>query len=93
MRKNYIEITVKNIQEEIDFIGVKTLDEYIKSSRIGRTFSMNRKQRKYLYSNRDMLLKKAYDYERKASKTISKKGLMAYDAITKFRDEVMLITA
>ena len=87
-----VEITVANMTEEKVRIGTKTLEEYIKTSRVGATFAMNRKMRKYLYANIDDLLKQAYR-EEKGGVTISKAGLDAYDAITKHRDEVMLVTA
>ena len=88
-----VEITVKNMTEEKARIGDKTLEEYIKTSRVGASFKMNRKQRKYLFTNIDKLLDDAYSYERKRGVTISKEGMAAYNAITTFRDEIMLESA
>jgi len=84
-----IEITVANMTEEKARIGSKTLEEYIKFARVGASFRMSRAQRKYVYANMDELLETAYYNERKTGVTISKKGMTAYNAITKHRDEVM----
>lgn len=71
-----------------------TLNEYIRTSRIGETFKMSRADRKEVYAlyiaECDVV-----DNKRTAMKkrTLSNKATCAYDAITKHRDEVMLVTA
>jgi tyrosyl-tRNA synthetase len=90
-----MEITLKNIKAEIELIGTKTLVEYIKTSRTGMDVALNRKQRVYIYNNREDLLSHACYNERvqKVGNALSANGMAAYDAITKHRDEVMLVTA
>ena len=90
-----MEITVKNIKAEIALIANKTLAEYIKTSRTGMNAPLNRKQRIFIYNNREDLLSKACynESKQKVGNVLSANGMYAYDAITKHRDEVMLVTA
>ena len=94
-RMETMEITLKNIKAEIALIGNKTLAEYIKTSRVGMNVALNRKQRIFIYNNREDLLSQACynESKQKVGNTLSANGMAAYDAITKHRDEVMLVTA
>ena len=74
--------------------GAMTLNEYIRLSRVGETFAMTRAQRKEVYT---LYLEEVNSHKEqrafKLKNRLSKKGAYAYDAITKERDEVMLVTA
>ena len=74
--------------------GALTLNEYLRLSRVGETFTMNRTQRKAVYS---LYLKECETNDNKRKAMLmnrpTEKGAYAYDAITRERDEVMLVTA
>ena len=71
-----------------------TLDAYIRLSRVGETFRMNRADRKEVYALYLAELNAIEDKKTSMKKRrLSSKASFAYDAITKHRDEVMLVSA
>jgi len=63
-----------------------TLNEYIRSSRVGLTFKMSRTDKRAVYSRYVTEVNNASCI---TMGDISRKGMIAYNAITKHRDEVM----
>jgi hypothetical protein len=90
-------MTLTQLKAEKSLIGTKTLNEYLRTSRTGSDIALNRKAKKEIYANIDKLISYMEDAERNDNKkvgdTLSKKGQFCYDAITTYRDEVMLVTA
>jgi len=94
-------LTEEQTKHEIKKIKTNnlTLEEYIRLSRAGEKFKMNRKDRKEVYSI--YVYNKYFEPTKRkvfggVLKTFSKKrtaGSIAYDAICKYRDEVMLLSA
>ncbi len=89
-------LTNEQINEELTVIrsGALTWEEYRAYSRVGKTFRMNRADRKEVY-NLYLEQQQARDNKRASmlKNRLSKRGAYAYEAITKYRDEVMLVTA
>ena len=71
-----------------------TLNEYIRTSRVGETFRMSRADREEVYALYIAELNNIEDKKTSMKmRRLSSKGAFAYDTITKHRDEVMLVTA
>ena len=93
------ELTIEQLKSEQDFIGNMTLAEYIKVSRVGRTFRLSRAMRKKLHNNIDNIIENMRaEYHEEKRESMKKRRLTpqanyAYNSICKYRDEVMLETA
>ena len=79
MTETQIKNEIKRIHKE-----QMTLNDYIRCSRAGYTYKMNRGQRKEVYSRYIREVNSGVN-----KRTISRKASLAYDSITKHRDEVM----
>ena len=89
MTKEQIKIELKKIRGK-----ALTLNEYIKLSRVGETFTMTRAEKREVYA---LYLEEINAHADKRAamlkNRLSDKGTFAYNAITKHRDEIMLETA
>lgn len=94
LTKEQFKIEFKRIEE-----NKYTLEEYIKASRVGMDFQLNRKMRKEVYSSYkynkeiELLYNSQTHHLDNINKGLSQNGMIAYNAICKHRDEVMYLEA
>ena len=88
-------MTLLQAERELKFIGTMTLPEYIRASREGLDFRMNRSFRKTFFNDKENIAKMIAESKviRKQGNTLSANGMTAYNAICRDRDEVMYIDA
>ena len=86
-------MTLTQLKLEKEFIGNMTLNEYIRASRVGRDLRLSRANRKHLHANIDSMIAHITPDYRTVGQLRSDKPDYYYDAICKYRDEVMLETA
>jgi hypothetical protein len=87
----------KRIEEN----GLFTLEMYLKSSRVGLKGSLNRAEKKEVFEayQYNKMIKDLYEYRnhnlfnQNKNSGLSRNGMIAYNAICQYRDEVMLIDA
>jgi len=89
-------MTKEQTSHELEKIrrGALTLNEYIKLSRVGESFTMTRKDKRDTYQ---LWLDECHYHSEKSKASLrnrgTEKGNYAYDKITQFRDEVLLESA
>lgn len=97
------ELTKEQFEQEFLVINKNnySLEEYIKASRFGSSFALDRKTKKYIYESNEYNknIKPMYDsrcndlFNQNKNHGLSRNGMIAYNAICQYRDEVMLIDA
>lgn len=97
MENEIYTVEFKRIEEN----NITTLEEYLRLNRAGSTIQLNRKQRKEIFTayTYNIEIKSLYEmrcndlFNTNKNRGLSRNGMVAYNAICKHRDEVMLIDA